>query len=114
MPSIRDLWPDRWLNASHLQSRRPIVTIEAVTVEPLYNPRTKKHEPKLILSFYGKDRRLPLNKTQAQAIADITGSEDYTDWPGHQIVLSAGIAPNKAATIVISPLPDRPNTEAQP
>ncbi len=36
-----------------------------VTVEPLYNPRSKRHEIRLILAFYKKVLRLPLNKIQA-------------------------------------------------
>lgn len=108
MPSIKDFWPDRWLRPEDLQGAKPVVTIEAVTVEELFNPRTKRMEPRLIIGFWKKQKRLPLNKTQAQAIADITGTDDYTLWHGHQVVLSQGIAPNKAATIVISPVPDVP------
>lgn len=113
MPSIRELWPDKWLRAEHLQGKRPTVAIEAVSVEPLYNPRSKRHEPKLIVSFYGKSLRLVANKTQATALAAICGSDDYTTWPGYRVVLSAGKAPNGADTIVISPLPDK-QSEAQP
>lgn len=107
MPSIKDLWPDKWLRAEDLQDRKPIVTIERVTVEDLFNPRSKRTEPRLILSFWGKQKRMPLNKTQAQAVADISGEDDYMLWVGRQVVLSAGIAPNRAATIVISPVPDK-------
>ncbi len=106
MPSIKDLWPDKWLRAEHLQGKRPTVAIEAVTVDPLYNPRSKKHEPRLIVAFYGKQLRLVCNKTQANALAIVTGSDDYTLWPGHRVVLSTGRAPNGSDTIVISPVPD--------
>jgi len=112
MPSIKDLWPDKWLRAEHLQERRPTVTIQTVTVESLFNPRTKKNEPRLILAFFKKELRLPLNKTQAQALVDITGTDDYTLWHAYQVVLSAGVAPNKAATIVISPVPDAKPAES--
>jgi hypothetical protein len=106
MPSLKDLWPDKWLRAEHLQGKRPTVAIEAVTVEPLYNPRSKKSEPRLIVAFYGKSLRLVANKTQAHALADICRSEDYTTWVGHRVVLSTGRAPNGADTILISPVPD--------
>lgn len=107
MPSIKDLWPDKWLRAADLGNARPIVTIQTVTVEDLFDPRAKQMRPKLIIAFFKKQKRLPLNKTQAQALADITGTDDYSLWHGHQVVVSAGIAPNKAATIVISPVPDK-------
>lgn len=106
MASIRDLWPDRWLKAHHLADKRPTVAIESVTVEPLYNPRTKREEPKLIVAFYRKTLRLILNKTQAQTLAQITQTDDYMRWVGQRVVLSAGTAPNGAPTIVISPVPD--------
>lgn len=113
MPSIKDLWPDKWLKAEHLQGKKPIVTIQTVTVEKLFNPRSKQHEPRLILSFYKKELRLPLNKTQAEALAAITGTDDYMLWHGHQCVISAGRAPNGSATIVISPVADKPAPHAE-
>jgi len=106
MASIRELWPDKWLRAEHLKGKRPTVAIEAVTVEPLYNPRSKRHEPKLIVAFYGKSLRLVLNKTQATSLATICKDDDYTTWVGHRVVLSTGRAPNGADTILISPVPD--------
>jgi hypothetical protein len=106
MPSLKDLWPDKWLRAEHLQGKRPTVAIDAVTVEELYNPRSKKHEAKLIVQFYGKSLRLVLNKTQAHALASICGTDDYSAWVGHRVVLSTGRAPNGADTISISPVPD--------
>jgi hypothetical protein len=106
MPSIKDLWPDRWLRAEHLQGARPRVSLEAVTIEQLYNPRTKRNEPKLVIAFYSKSLRLVCNKTQAHALATITGTDDYSAWAGHQVVLSTGRAPNGSDTIVISPVPD--------
>lgn len=107
MPSIKDIWPDRWLKPAHIQGKRPRVAIEAVTVEPLYNPRTRREEPRLVLSFHAKTLRLVCNKTQAEALATITGTDDYTRWPGHEIVLSVGRAPNGSETLVISPIPDK-------
>lgn len=106
MPSIKDLWPDKWLSPAHLGNARAAVAIETVTVEELWNPRTKRHEPRLVLAFHAKTLRLPVNKTQALALADITRTDDYTRWVGHRVVLSAGTAPNGAATIVISPTAD--------
>ena len=107
MPSIKELWPDRWLKPAHLQGKHPHVVVETVTVEPLYNPRTRREELRLVLAFRDKTLRLVCNKTQAEALAAIAGSDDYTRWPGLEIVLSEGRAPNGAATLLISPLPDK-------
>ena len=117
MPTIKDLYPDKWLKAEHLRGTKPAVAIEKVSLEKLFNPNSRKEEPRLILKFHNKKLRLVLNKTQCFAIAAIAG-DDYTRWPGHQIVLSPGIAPNGQPTILISPLPDvppeEPPTEPEP
>ena len=106
MPSYKTLWPDRWLHAEHLQGKRPRVVVEDVTIEQIFNPRTKKNEAKLIVSFFGKSLRLIANKTQASSLATICKSDDYSRWKGHEVVLSTGKAPNGADTILISPIPD--------
>jgi hypothetical protein len=106
MPSIKDIFPDKWLRADVINGHRPRVIIEAITVEQLYNPRSKKHEPKLVVKFHKKELRLVCNKTQAQALATICKTDDYTRWHGHEVVLSTGKAPNGADTILISPVPD--------
>jgi hypothetical protein len=109
MPSIKDVFPDKWLRADVINGHRPRVIIEAVSVERLYNPRAKQHEPRIVVKFHRKDLRLVCNKTQATALATITGSEDYTRWAGFEVVLSTGKAPNGADTILISPVPDAPS-----
>lgn len=103
---ISQLYPDKWLSAKHLQGRSVVVAIEAATVEQLFNPRTKHNEPKFVIAFHKKQLRLVLNKTQAQALADITGSDDSDEWKGHLVTLSPSIAPNAAATITISRPPE--------
>lgn len=106
MPSIDDIFPDKWLKASHLimaDGRRPIipVTVRGAGVEQLHNPKTNQKEPRLVIEFEGKDKRLILNKTQATAIAEITHTKDYTCWRGARLAIQAGIAPNKKDTILI-------------
>lgn len=111
---ITQLYPDKWLSAKHLQGRTVTVTVESAAVEHLFNPRTKRNEPKFVLGFYKKSLRLVLNKTQAQALVAITGQDDSDDWKGHQISLSPSIAPNGAATITISKPEEKPAPVQQP
>lgn len=106
MPSIHDIFPRKWLSADVIAGHRPRVIIEAVTVEHLFNPRSKRHEPKLVVKFHKKELRLICNKTQATALATICKTDDYTRWVGYEVVLSTGKAPNGADTILISPIPD--------
>lgn len=117
MPSIRDVFPDKWLKASHLilaDGRRPIlaVTVKGAGVEKLHNPNTATKEPRLIVEFEAKDKRLICNKTQAEAIAAIAGTEDYTQWRGVKLAIQAGIAPNRKDTILVLSAP-APKTQAQ-
>ena len=110
MPSIKDLWPDKWLRADHLQGKRVVVTIARVDVEELYNPRTRQEQAKIVLTFHGKALRLPINKTQARALAQITQTDDYNAWTGARVVLTPARAPNGSDTIAISA--HLPTTEA--
>lgn len=117
MPSIRDVFPDKWLKASHLilaDGRRPIlaVTVKGAGVEKLHNPNTATKEPRLIVEFEAKDKRLICNKTQAEAIAAIAGTEDYTQWRGVKLAIQAGIAPNRKDTILVLSAP-APKTQTQ-
>jgi hypothetical protein len=120
MPSIDDIFPDKWLKASHLimtDGRRPIipVTVRGAGVEQLHNPKTNQKEPRLVIEFEGKDKRLILNKTQATAIAEITHARDYTRWRGARLAIQAGIAPNKKDTILIlSPTPAQAQGDHNP
>ena len=106
MPSIKDLWPDRWLRPNIINGHQPRVVIEQVGLERLFNPRTKREEPRLVVKFHKKELRLILNKTQAHALAAICKSDDYSKWGGHEVLLSVTKAPNGADTIVINPVPD--------
>jgi hypothetical protein len=110
MPSYRDIFPDKWLKPEVINGHRPRVAIEAVTVETVFNPRSKKHEKKLAVKFHKKELLLLLNKTQARALATICQTDDYARWVGFEVVLSTGKAPNDMDTILISPVPDSPPT----
>jgi len=105
-PSIKDLFPDRWLSPEHLAGRRPVVAIEAVTLETLYSAQTKKPEQKLVITFHRATLRMICNKTQAFRLAELCKSENYLRWVGHQVSLSAGRAQNGKLTIIVGPIPD--------
>ena len=68
MTSIKDLYPDKWLRPEHFTGKRPRVFIAAATIEHLFNPRTRRNEPKIVVAFHGKTLRLVCNKTQAHAL----------------------------------------------
>ena len=104
--NIGELYPKKWLAALDLPPNKSVtVHIEAAEVVQVFNRRAARNEPKLAIAFYGKQKRLLCNKTQAYAIAGIVGSQDTDAWPGHTVALSVGTAPNGAATIVVTAPP---------
>ena len=75
----------QWLKAEDLQGQKPIVTIETAEVrENTYDGQVKSQ---IVLTFVGKDKQLGLNFTNAQRIAELTGSEDFSDWVGTSLKL---------------------------
>ena len=80
MPSITETYPSKWIKAADLQGRAATVTIVAAPAEKVGD------DTKIILAFAGKEKRLPLNKTNASILASIFG--DNSDLSvGKQIVL---------------------------
>lgn len=105
MPSIDDFFPVKWLKAEHIitaDGRRPVITVEIAGAgrEMLYDKKERENVARLIVEFVGRDKRLILNKTQAEAIAAQAG-KDYTKWRGQRIAIQAGTAHNGKPTIVI-------------
>ena len=110
---IDTLFPTRWLHPEQLGGRAVVVTIQSVTLEEMHNQTTNKKEMKPAVAFVGKTKLLILNKTQALAIARITGQNDTDNWAGKKVTLSATVAPNGKQTIMVSPVPDaNPNPVA--
>lgn len=102
---IDTLFPTRWLHPEALGGRAVTVTISGVTLEKVHNPTTNRDEVKPAVAFRGATKLLLLNKTQALAIARITGRDDTDNWPGCKVTLAAAIAPNGKQTIMVSPVP---------
>jgi hypothetical protein len=78
---IGSAFPGTYLKASDLQGRRVQVTIERVEMEDIGG------DQKPVIHFRGKDRALVLNKTNANSVWGINGSDDTDDWPGTVVVL---------------------------
>lgn len=114
MPSYKDQFPDRWLNAEHLQGKNVPVTISQVTLVETFNTLTNQKERKLAASFQGKELKLLINKTNAQALESITGTDQYDQWRGARVVLRPDRAPNGKPTIRIGPFQESRAQSAQP
>ena len=79
-----DIFPSRYLKASDLKGTAIVVEIESAQQETLKNTEGKEQN-KTVLAFIGKHKVLPLNITNWDAVADVTGEDDTINWPGHKI-----------------------------
>lgn len=85
MPNIQDAFPSNYLKASDLKGSQPVVTIDRVEFEPV----GRQKEMKPILYLVGKEKGIVLNKTNANNIANLAGSQLTEEWPGVRIRLYA-------------------------
>lgn len=74
-----------FLKHEDLQGHAVRLTIEHVPTEEIRGEHG--NEKKLVVRFAGKDKGLVLNRTNAESIAEIAGSDDTDDWSGVRIVL---------------------------
>lgn len=97
-----------FLKAADLQGAKPVVVIESAVVKESDYPEGKKKQ--IILSFVGKEKVLGLNFTNANMIAQLTGTEDFERWVGVAIRLYEDKTKNSQGAIVpcIRIFPDLP------
>jgi hypothetical protein len=81
-----ELFPSKYIKAADLGGKPLVVTIKSAAVEALNNPNGGGQQDKLLLSFVKLPKRLVVNLTNYNVIADLHGDE--TDaWPGKRIEL---------------------------
>jgi len=86
MPNVNSMFPSKYLKAADLPVGRHVgVTIEEVTFEEVQGQGTKKNCP--IVYFQGKEKGVVLNRTNANMIAEIAGSDETEQWRGVRISL---------------------------
>ncbi len=100
MKTVSEVYPSMWLSPADLKGMKVAVTISEVAVEELRNATGGK-QPKIILTFHGKTKRMALNVTQARSVAQLTGTEEFEAWAGHSVALFATETPNGHSTIGI-------------
>lgn len=79
MPSYKTAFGN-YIKAEDLQGRALRVSIERVEMETIKSDG--KEERKLVAHFAGKDKGLVLNRTNADALASIFGTDDFDEWLG--------------------------------
>ena len=107
--SVSQVYPSQWVSPDDI-ARPTTVTVAAVTVEEFRRPDgTKEH--KIVLAFQKARKRMPLNKTQAKALAHLLG-DDAETWKGQTIILAPATAPNRKPTIAVG-IPSQNGQPAQ-
>lgn len=104
-----------FLKAEDIGDAKPIVTIASIELtERDYNDG-QGLKKQLVLSFHNKDKKLGLNKTNADRLAELTKSDDTDDWIGVSIKLfveKVQVGNEKKAAIRIFPeLPEQVTPE---
>ena len=69
-----------WLKAEDLKNKASKVVIAGISVEKFDNG------DKIVLDFKGKEKKLVLNKTNADVIADVYGDEELA-WIDREIIM---------------------------
>lgn len=76
-----DFFNGKSLKADDIKGHEPVVTIEKVTEQQFDDGK------KPIIHFVGKEKTLVCNRTNWNAIVDITGEEDSDNWTGCKVKL---------------------------
>jgi hypothetical protein len=80
-----EVFPSKYLKCADLHGKPIAVTIERASFETLKSPEGKEQN-KIVLSFRGAKKALPLNLTNFESCEEICGV-DTDNWPGHTIEL---------------------------
>ncbi len=81
-----DIYGGKYLSGAVLGDQTLRVTIGSADVVDL-RQKDGSTRRRIVLSFPGQDKQLPLNKTNADALADLCGSKDPAAWTGVSLEL---------------------------
>lgn len=84
--TIHDLYTF-YLSPAHIDKPRT-VTIDHAEIKEVYNQMANKDLPELVVHFKDARRSLKCNKTQAETLWEILGTDDYTKWAGQRVTLT--------------------------
>jgi hypothetical protein len=76
-----DIFPGKYLRAADIHGKEPIVKIDRVAIETLGD------ESKPVLYFHGKEKGVVMNKTNWDAVVELTGEDDSDAWQGAKVRL---------------------------
>lgn len=98
MAKRNDVFPSKYLKAADLSGKPLTVTIVSAPLETLKNTEGKE-QTKTVLYFRGTKKLLPLNMTNWDSVADVTGEADSAAWAGCEIELYPAKTEMKGKTV---------------
>jgi hypothetical protein len=81
MVTRSEAFPSKFLKASDLNGKAVIVRIAATPFEKLKSPNGVE-QSKIVLSFHGTEKKLPLNMVNFDSVAAIVGNDESDNWVG--------------------------------
>lgn len=101
MAKVSSIYSSPWLKAEDLQGRSARVTIAHAGQEDI-RQADGTTQPRIVVDFVGKQKRLILNKTQAAQLANVAG-DDTDDWRAVEVILSP--VPNAQGKMSLAIMP---------
>ena len=99
-----DIYASPFVNGSDIVKPTKL-TIHEVSVQEFTDQRDPTvKQKKVVLSFSGARKRLILNRTNAHVLMAAFGDE-LNGWPGNQVILNRGQAPNGQPMVVVTAMP---------
>jgi len=104
-----------FLKAEDLQGKKPIVTIASADVVEKDYGDGQGPKKQVVLAFNGTEKVLGLNRTNANRLAELIGSDDSDDWVGASIKLFVEqVTFQNKVVPAIRIFPELPNQNGQP
>ncbi len=92
--SVKDLYQSKgdWLKADDLKKKAIRVIISDAKIEKV------GEDDRIVLSFKDKEKKLVLNKTNADVVADVYGDEELA-WIDHEIIMYPTVCEYKGDSV---------------
>ena len=113
MPKLNEIYTSNssFFKPDEVKANPPILTITEVGTQTNKDKQTGEDYTQIVLSFAQSDKKLGLNYTNANTIAELLKSDDTDDWMGKTIELNATMvkvgAEQKLGIRVMPKLPEQ-------
>ena len=99
-----EAYQSKWLKSADLQGRAHRLKIQRATAEDVRG-EDGQTETKIVIDFVSARKRMICNRTQAGALTEIAGTDEFAKWAGLTVILEPGRTRNHQETIAITALP---------